>query len=124
MRIVIPTQHPAGLESKVHGHFGSAAHFLLCDTETGTFETSGNADHGHEHGQCNPLGAIQGLRPDVLITGGIGGRALQLLQQGGVRAFRAATGERAGDLIEALKTGRLPEITPQDACGHHHGCHE
>lgn len=124
MRIVIPTPQPAEMDSEVYGHFGSAPFFLLYDTETGRFESVPNSTHEHAHGQCNPLAAIQGLRADVLVTGGIGARALEILQQAGIRAYRAAEGGRARDVIEAIGAHRLPEITVQEACGHHHGCHE
>ena len=71
MRICVPTATDDGLDATVHEHFGSAPYFSILDTETGAVEAVRNANEHHEHGQCNPVGALTGLNPDALVVRGI-----------------------------------------------------
>lgn len=122
MRVCVPVQEDAGLESVAGSHFGSAGMFLVCDPETGVLERIDNADAGHEHGSCNPVGAVAGLRVDAVLTGGIGSRAVTALNASGIRVFRAVPGTLSENL-QLLRTGGLEEISAQGACGGHgHTC--
>ena len=38
MKIAFPTQENKGIESRVHGHFGSAHYFVVVDTEEDSTE--------------------------------------------------------------------------------------
>jgi len=53
-------------------------------------------------------------------VGGIGMRALTMLNAGGKRVYRAAPGT-IRENVDLLKNGTLAEVTPGDACGHHAG---
>ena len=44
MKMCIPVSEVRGLESPVHGHFGSAPAFLAVDSETMAVETLSNGD--------------------------------------------------------------------------------
>jgi len=122
MKICIPAMDPKGLEEAPHGHFGSASHFVVHDSETGTTEIVDNTDSLHAHGMCHPVGALGGREIDAIIVGGIGGRAIMKLNAGGMRVYRAAPGS-IRENIDLLKGGRLEELTIENACGHHgHGC--
>ena len=50
MKICIPTTDNNGLESRAHGHFGSAPYFAVVDTETGAVRVEANAGQRHRHG--------------------------------------------------------------------------
>jgi predicted Fe-Mo cluster-binding NifX family protein len=124
MRICITAEGGggSGQAARVYGHFGSAPCFVIYDTEARSFGVVDNSGRQHEHGQCNPLQALAQQSVDVLVTGGIGARALQMLGRQGIRAFRAAEAHTAAEAVERFQAGLLPEIAPGDACTHHdHG---
>ena len=124
MKVCIPAQDSTGLEGTPYGHFGSASHFVMHDTETGETEIIGNADSHHEHGMCHPVGALGGRDIDAIIVGGIGARAIMKLNAEGMRVYRSVDGT-IRENVERLSNGKLEEITVDGACGGHtrgHGC--
>ena len=121
MSIYIPVENNDGLNSKVYGHFGSAPFFAICDVKTGKVEFLDNGNQHHEHGQCNPLGALAGKAVTAILVGGIGARALEHLNAGGIKAYHAPEGPLS-TALEMFKKQELPEILPQDSC-QGHGCH-
>lgn len=110
--------NPKGLEDEAHGHFGSASHFVVHDTETGATEIVSNADSHHAHGMCHPVGALGGREIDAVIVGGIGARAVMKLNAGGIRVYRAVPGS-IRENIDLLAGGTLAELTVEDSCGGH-----
>lgn len=122
MRICIPTENDNGLQSIVCGHFGSAPYFIIYDTENKNIEVINNRNEHHQHGQCNLLSSFTRTPIDMLVTGGIGMRALEQLNAGGIRAYRTTTEKTVSDVIARQAENSLPEITLDNACLHHHGC--
>jgi predicted Fe-Mo cluster-binding NifX family protein len=120
MKVAFPVQQDQGLESSVHGHFGSAPGFVVVESETGSFETLTNNDMHHSHGQCQPMKALSGNTVDAVVVGGIGAGALRKLQADGVRVFRAVEGSLQENL-EFIKAGKLPEFVMNMTCAEHHG---
>lgn len=120
MKIAFPVQVDEGLDSQVYGHFGSAPSFVILDSTNGEFETIGNTDAYHAHGQCQPMNALAGNAVDAIVVGGIGGGALMKLQTQGVRVFRAVEGSVKQNL-EFMKSGKLPEFSVNMTCAGHHG---
>jgi ArsR family transcriptional regulator len=121
MNICVPVENSDGLNSKVYGHFGSAPFFAICDLETSKVEFLNNGNQHHEHGQCNPLGAIAGKAVTAILVGGIGARALEHLNAGGIKAYRASQGPLS-TALEMFKKNELPELLPVDCCKGH-SCH-
>ncbi len=126
MRVCIPVAQDFGLDSSTYGHFGSAPCFLVVDSETMAVESIENSNHAHQHGACNPVGAIGGHAVDAVIVGGIGRRALMALQSVGLEVLRF-DGGTVGEAMEGLKENRLPRFTADDSCAghgqHRGGCH-
>jgi predicted Fe-Mo cluster-binding NifX family protein len=126
MKLCFPSQKADGLDGMPFGHFGSAPHFVIHDTTTGSTETVGNAKAVHEHGRCNPVGALAGHEVDGIIVGGIGMGALVKLNQAGIRVYRAVEGT-IRENVAAAERGELTEVAPAHTCGgHSHGggsCH-
>jgi predicted Fe-Mo cluster-binding NifX family protein len=120
MKIAFPVQVDEGLDSQVYGHFGSAPSFVILDSTSEDFETIGNSDAHHAHGQCQPMKALAGNAVDAIVVGGIGGGALTRLQAQGVRVFRAVEGSVKQNL-EYMKSGKLPEFSTDMTCAGHHG---
>ncbi|MFH1488043.1 MAG: NifB/NifX family molybdenum-iron cluster-binding protein [Pseudomonadota bacterium] len=122
MKIVFPTQNmEKGMGSQVYGHFGSAPHFILVDSDLGTYEALGNPDRVHEHGQCQPMAALGGHEVEAVVVGGIGAGALRKLNAAGIKIYRAVEGTVTENL-ELVKKGVLPAFTLEATCaGHAHG---
>ena len=121
MRICIPVEDDQGLNSVVHGHFGSAPGFVIYDTATTELESVVNQDIKHEPGACNPLMSFANIKLDYVMAGGIGGGALAKLNQAGIRVFQA-TARTIKENLQILSTKGLAEFTTQHACqGHDHG---
>jgi predicted Fe-Mo cluster-binding NifX family protein len=122
MTICIPTTTNEGKTAPVHEHFGSAPFYTLCDTEADKVEVITNSDHGHAHGMCQPLSLFADRHIDAVVCGGMGARAVQKLNQGGIRAYRAIPGTVAA-VLEQFAASQLDEITMDNSCSQHHGCH-
>jgi predicted Fe-Mo cluster-binding NifX family protein len=103
------------------------------DSDSGAASVVDNAQLAHEHGQCNPIAVLAGQRVNALVTGGIGGRALELLQTAGIRVYQAAAAGTAAQALKSFQEKGLQEITASACCshgpgqvpsrGHGHGCH-
>jgi len=121
MRLCIPTETPDGKSAQVFGHFGSAPFFTVYDTEKDTVEIIKNDNAHHAHGMCQPMAALNGKDIDAVVCGGMGARAVQMMNQGGVKAYRAIQGTVA-DVAGKFSKGGLEEITVENACMKH-DCH-
>lgn len=125
MRIAFPVQEDQGLESPVYGHFGSAPLFVVLDSGSGAFESIGNTDAHHMHGECQPIKALGGTPVDLVVVGGIGAGALMKLHSLGIKVFRAVEGS-VNENLELLKSSKLPEFVADMTCAGHKGglgCH-
>ena len=121
MKLCIPTETNEGKSAVVYGHFGSAPYFTIVDTEKDSVEIIDNANQHHAHGMCQPMNALMGKKIDAVVTGGMGARAVQKLNEGGIKTYRAIPGTVA-DIVSQFTKGGLEEITVQNACAQH-GCH-
>ena len=121
MRICIPTETGEGKMAKVYDHFGSAPHFTIYDTEKGEFESICNSNQHHAHGMCHPLSALDDKDIDVVVCSAIGARAVQALNESGIKAYRAIAGTVA-ETVGKYEANELEEILPGNACGLH-DCH-
>lgn len=116
--VCFPALEDNGLNSRLSGHFGSAPWFVAVDTDTQEVKAIANQNKVHEHGQCNPLSALSGLKPDVVVVQGIGPGAINKLQAMNIKVMRcqASTVQEA---LRMLAEGPLPEMTLDDACKSH-----
>jgi len=121
MKLCIPTATKDGQDAQVYEHFGSAPYFTICDTVKNTIEILDNANQHHSHGMCQPMSALVGKGIDVVVTGGMGARAVQKLNEGGIKAYRAVPGTVA-NIVDQFAKGELRELTTENACTQH-GCH-
>lgn len=121
MKICIPTETNEGKSARVYGHFGSAPYFAIYDSEIDEFEVIDNSNQHHAHGTCHPMGALDGKNIVAVVCGGMGARAVQKLNEAGIKAYRAITGT-VDEIIKKYKQGELEEITSENSCTGH-GCH-
>jgi predicted Fe-Mo cluster-binding NifX family protein len=124
MKVCFPVSKVEGIESKVHGHFGSAPVFIVVDTVNNDVTTINNGDQHHAHGACNPLKALDNQHVDAIVVAGIGGGALNRLNQSGIKVFQAQA-PTVRENILLLRDQNLPEFAMQHTCaghGHIKGC--
>jgi predicted Fe-Mo cluster-binding NifX family protein len=122
MKICVPTETNEGLKARVYAHFGSAPFFTLVDVESKSVETIDNRDQNHAHGQCHPVASLQGRQVGAVVSGGMGLRALQMFHDAGIKVYRGRP-DTVESILGDIAGNRLEEISLDDACGHHGGCH-
>ena len=118
MKIAFPTEENKGMSSPVFGHFGSAPHFIIVDSNSLNFESTTNPDREHQHGTCQPLEAFSGKAVDAVVVGGIGAGALYQLNAAGITTYRAVEGT-VSENLELIKSGLLPLFTRDQTCAGH-----
>ncbi len=121
MRICIPTETNEGKSAGVYGHFGSAPYFTIYDTEKDDCQTIDNSNQHHVHGSCNPIEVLASKDIDAVVCSGMGMRAIQKLNQAGIRAYKAS-GSNVQEIIKKYQANELEEITVENAC-RQHKCH-
>lgn len=122
MRICIPTTSAEGAKAQAYGHFGSAPYFTIVDIGTKICEVVDNTNQHHAHGACHPLAALEGREIDAVVSAGMGARALQRLNEAGIRVYRTVPGT-VEEVVRKYGTGELEEMTFENACGGHGGRH-
>lgn len=131
MKLCFPTTCPEGRHDTIYGHFASAPHFLIVDTESGVSRAIDNCDGQNPHGGCNPFLALQQESLDGIVVGGIGDDALRTMNLCGFRVYQAqsaSVSENAAlcvrhDLPELeVLPSHLEEPCSGQSCDHR--CHE
>lgn len=119
VRIVIPVVNESGINSQLSEHFGRAPYFLVIDLENGHIIRQRTVPNTSEHfsGTGRPPDRILELKPNALITYGIGPRALNIFQNAGVAVLKA-NANTVKDVIAAYINNRLEELT--EGCHHAH----
>ncbi len=123
MKIAVTAESNNGLESTVAQHFGHAPYFMLVDVENGEVTaTQGVANpfaERHEPGQIP--GFVKEQNADVILSGGMGGRAIQFFEQAGIKAATGASGT-VRQALENYLGGNLTEAAPcAESVEHGHG---
>ncbi len=123
MKLCIPIEEKNGMDSICYGHFGSAPAFCVVDTEAeeklvGYID---NANEHHEHGMCNPVGAIAGKGISGIIVCGMGARAVQLMNQNGIKVYYAPRQFAVREIFDNYEF-KFQEMRLEDSCQSHHGC--
>ena len=107
----------------VFGHFGRTERFKVYDIENGKVVNSQILDTNGEG--CGALAGILNIADvDALICGGIGGGAVNAIEEAGIRLYAGASGSTDA-AVEALIAGTLEAIGEAN-CDHHehHEGHE
>jgi predicted Fe-Mo cluster-binding NifX family protein len=123
MKIAVTAENNQGLESVVAQHFGHAPFFILVDVENGEVTaTQGIVNpfaEAHQPGQIP--GFIHEQKANVILSGGMGGRAIEFFEQLGVKAATGASGT-VRQALESYLGGKLKEAAPCDeSVAHGHG---
>lgn len=114
MKICFPTASDQGIDGIVFGHFGSAPHFVIVDTETEESESVENCDSLAPHAGCNPFKALIHRQLDGIIVGGLGDGMLEMLNMGGFRVYQAES-ESIRQNVELFRENELCELQIQSS---------
>lgn len=100
----------------VFGHFGRTEQFKVYDIEDGKVVNSQILGTNGEG--CGALAGILNIADvDALICGGIGGGAVNAIEEAGIKLYAGASGS-ADAAVEALIAGTLEAIGEAN-CDHH-----
>jgi predicted Fe-Mo cluster-binding NifX family protein len=123
MRIAVTAESDEGLAASVAQHFGHAAYFVLIEVDAGEV---GGLDclanpfaEGHRPGQIPQFISEKGA--EVMLSGGMGGRAIEFFQQYGIATATGARGT-VGEAVADYLDGRLLGAAPcANSASHGHG---
>ena len=123
MRIAVSADNKNGLDSVVSPHFGRCPHFVLVDLvdhEVKDVREVDNPYYGHHQpGQVPAL--INSLGANVMLTGGMGGRAIMFFEQFGIEGVTGAYGT-VRQSVERYLGGQLKGAAPcKESEQHGHG---
>jgi len=124
MRIAVSAETNQGLESLVAHHFGRCPFFALVEVENEKIQSVSLIENpffaAHEPGQVP--GFIKEQNADVMLSGGMGGRAIQFFNQFGIEPATGATGtvENAVNCFLEGKIEGASSCAESDAHGHGH----
>lgn len=123
MKIAVTAENNNGLESMVAQHFGHAPFFILVDMENGEVTSVQGIVNpfaeAHQPGQIP--GFIHEQNASVILSGGMGGRAIEFFEQAGIKAVTGANGT-VRQTLEGYLGGALKEAAPCDeSVAHGHG---
>lgn len=113
MRIAVSADNNEGLNSTVSPHFGRCPHFVLVDVEDQEIRDVQSVDNpyygNHQPGQVPGFIASHGA--NVMLTGGMGGRAIMFFQQYGIEGVTGAYGT-VKQAVEHYLGGQLKGAAP------------
>ncbi|NLF13031.1 MAG: dinitrogenase iron-molybdenum cofactor biosynthesis protein [Anaerolineaceae bacterium] len=113
MRIAVSADNNEGLNSIVSPHFGRCPHFVLVDVEGQEIREVQSVDNpyygNHQPGQVPGFIASHGA--NVMLTGGMGGRAIMFFQQYGIEGVTGAYGT-VKQAVEHYLGGQLKGAAP------------
>jgi predicted Fe-Mo cluster-binding NifX family protein len=123
MKIAVTAETAQGLASPVAQHFGHAPYFVLVDWEDGavrgTEVLANPLAESHEPGQIPAFIQAQGAQ--VMISGGMGGRAIGFFREAGVQTATGAAGT-VEQALQAYFSGGLTGAAPcAESVAHGHG---
>ena len=118
MKIVVPVMDERGINAQLSEHFGRAPYFEVVDLdEKGNVSSQKTIANVSEHfgGVGLPPNRILKLKPDALVTYGLGFKALTILQNAKVAVLKTNVNV-VKEVIKAYKNDELEELTE--------GCHQ
>ena len=125
IRIAISSLDHKGLASSVSEHFGRCPYFTLAEIEDNTIKSIAVIDnplaHNHAPGQIPAFIHQQGA--NVMLTGGMGHRAVTFFEQYGIEVVTGAAGT-VQQAIQAYLNGSIRGHSPCAESRRHHGLGE
>jgi len=122
MKIALATDDNKGLEAVLSHHFGRCPYYILIDTDGKEIKDVKSVKNPfyESHGQPGEVpDFINNLGAEVIISGGMGPKAIGFFQQLGIQALTGASGI-VGDVIKAYMNGQIEGAAP---CSNHDSSH-
>ena len=124
MRIAFSSEDQNGLNSHISHHFGRCPHYTLVDLDGETVQSVqsiANPLQQHQPGMVPEF--IHNQNVNVMVSGGMGRRALDFFAQYGIDVATGADGS-VQDALSAYQNGALNGAQPcRDSVEHEHGHH-
>ncbi len=120
VRLVVPSSEEKGLDSQLSQHFGRAPFYVVVDLdEKGNIISDSSIPNTSEHfgGVGVPPDRIIQLKPNALVTYGLGSKALAMFQTAGVAVLRTEA-NTVREVVSAYNNNELQELT--EGCQHAH----
>jgi len=107
-RIAISADNRNALDSVVSPHFGRCPYYILVDAEEREIKAISEVENPYynQHAPGEVPRFIRGHNVNVMLTGGMGGRAITLFQQFGIEPVTGAYGS-VRNALEAYLGGKL-----------------
>lgn len=130
MRIAISAENNNGLDSIVSQHFGRCPYFILLDLEEQAVKAVTGVENPYfgNHAPGQVPGFIHSHKANVMLTGGMGRRAVQFFEQFDIQPVTGAAGT-VRQALQGYLDGRLDGAQPcaesqqHHQHGHHHHGH-
>jgi len=123
MRIAISADDKNGLDSVVSPHFGRCPYYILVDVEGRQVKNVRAVDNPYygQHAPGQVPGFINSQGVNVMLTGGMGSRAVAFFEQYGIEAVTGAVGT-VRHALEQYLNGVLRGAAPcRESIEHGHG---
>ena len=121
MKLAIPSETDAGLQSMRSGHFGHTPYFTIIDIEDGEIKSAEpvkNVDHDSV-GCGGVIDFALGLGIDAMLTVGMGRPPLMRFTDAGVKVYSERETPIVGDAAARFIAGECDLMSMDDACAHH-----
>ncbi len=128
MKIALATDDNMGLDAVISHHFGRCPYYIVVDVDDKEIKDVKAVKNPfyERHGQTGEVpNFIHSLGVDVIISGGMGPKAIGFFQQLGIQAFTGASGI-VGDVIKNYMSGQIDGAVPcsDHSSSHHIDTHE
>ena len=121
MKVCVPTNGNRGIDEEVGQHFGMAPTYTVVDTNTNEVTIIDNTSN-HMGGSGHPPELIKNAGADIVLVGGLGGRAIMMFNELGIKVYIGAKGT-VKDTIQLWKDEKLEEVSdPNQSTCNHHAC--
>lgn len=120
VRLVVPSSEEKELDSRLSQHFDRAPFYVVVDLdENGKIISDSSIPNTSEHfgGVGVPPDRIIQLKPNALVTYGLGSKALAIFQTAGVAVLRTEA-NTVREEVSAYNNNELQELT--EGCQHAH----
>ncbi len=122
MKLAIPSETDAGLESIRSEHFGHTPYFTIVEYDDDMNIVSAESVKNIDHDQYGCGGVIQyalSLGIDGILTVGMGRPPLMSFTNNGVVVYSETQTPMVGDAAKLFAEGKVDRMSPEAACNHH-----
>lgn len=121
MKLAIPSETDAELDSVRSGHFGHTPYFTVVEIDEGNVigtESVKNVDHDTQ-GCGGVIDYVISLGVDAIMTVGMGRPPLMRFSDAGIKVYSERENAIVGDALQKFLTGDVDLMSIDDACNHH-----